>query len=130
MMCTGEDSQGSNSQSCSERPGWWIAGSPVDGGCQIIIRKVLSCTIVGNLFGECHALCTLQTSFVDFAKEYVHCSLYKRLHFTPLPNSILLQWQSMVVNSSLPPFLCNFLFKYYWTCSVILTARWTSGNNE
>ena len=43
--------------------------------------------IVGNVFGECHAYITLKTSFVDFGKEQVHSSHYKRLHISSLHNT-------------------------------------------
>ena len=48
---------------------WQIGGgalSIVD--CQIIVWKAWPWTIVGNMFGECHTLWMLKTSFVDFEK--------------------------------------------------------------
>ena len=33
-------------------------GGPPVGGCQVIIQKAWPCTIVGDLFGECHDPCT------------------------------------------------------------------------
>ena len=33
------------------------------------------------MFGEYHALCTLNTSIVDFGKDKEHCNLYKSQHF-------------------------------------------------
>jgi hypothetical protein len=46
-----------------------IVGVLLMAGCQVIIRKACTWTIVGNMFGECHAPSTLKTSFVDFEKE-------------------------------------------------------------
>jgi hypothetical protein len=31
-------------------------------------------TIEGNMFGDCHVPCTPKPFFVDFRKEYAHCS--------------------------------------------------------
>ena len=44
-------------------------GGPLVGGCQVIIRKAWSWTIVGDVFGECHAPCTSNTPFVVFEEE-------------------------------------------------------------
>ena len=81
-MDTGEDLQGSNSQSWSTCP--WF--SPLGVGCQIIIRKVWARTIEGNVFGECHATCTLKTSILYFVKAHLG-SLYALLiiPFSSLP---------------------------------------------
>jgi hypothetical protein len=59
---------GSNPQSC---PVSRVAdkGSPLYWGFHVIIRKAKSWTIVGNVFGECHNLCTLNTSYVDLEKK-------------------------------------------------------------
>jgi len=35
----------------------------------VLIRKASSWTIVGNMFGKCHAPCMSKTSFVDFENE-------------------------------------------------------------
>ena len=35
------------------------------GGHQVIIQKAWPSTIVGSVFEECHAPCTIKTSFVD-----------------------------------------------------------------
>jgi len=35
-------------------------------GCQVMIRKAWPWTIVGTMFGGCHAPCTLNTCFLDF----------------------------------------------------------------
>ena len=37
-------------------------------------------TIGGNMFGDCHVPCTLKPFFVDFGKEYAHCS-HHFIHF-------------------------------------------------
>ena len=50
-------------------------------GCWVILRKASRLAIVSNLFGECHAACTLKTSFVDLGKDSAHGSCHKRLHF-------------------------------------------------
>lgn len=43
-------------------------------------------TVVCNMIEECHALCVLNTSLIDFWKEYSHCSCNKILHLWSLPN--------------------------------------------
>jgi hypothetical protein len=49
-------------------PRWQIGG--LMRGCQVMIWKTCLWTIVGNMFGECHAPCTLKNSFLDFI-EYI-----------------------------------------------------------
>ena len=44
-------------------------------------------TIVGNVFRECHVLCTINISFVDFNKELEDCNHYKKLKLSSLLNS-------------------------------------------
>jgi len=90
-------------------------------GCQLIIRKAWPRTIVGNVFGECHAPYILKTSFVDFGKEYADCSCLKTKLFVPIHISIPLQWESKVVHPvalSLPSFLFSFYILFslfsYW----------------
>jgi hypothetical protein len=56
----GEGSHGSNPQSSSMEP-WGEGGA-------------WPWTLVGNVFRECHAPCTLKTSFVDLKKEQAHFS--------------------------------------------------------
>jgi hypothetical protein len=41
---------------------------------------------VGYRFREGHTLCTLNTSFVYFGKQYEHSSRYRRLNLSSLPN--------------------------------------------
>jgi len=84
-------------------------GSPLDwGGVQAKIRNAWSWPIVGNVFGDYHALCTLKTSFVDFKTEEVHCSRY---------NEPTLHAFSMAFKSSwLINYLIYIVFIYYWTC--------------
>jgi hypothetical protein len=48
----------------SASPVWWMREF-LDRGCQVIIRKGWPWTIMGNVFGECHASSML---FVDFRK--------------------------------------------------------------
>ena len=64
-------------------------------------------TIVGNMIGECHTPCTLNTSFIDFTKEYVHDVAVpkSKLSFSTKP-SIPFQLQSKVVD------LVNLSFLY------------------
>jgi len=64
--------------------------SPLDGGYQVIIRKAWPWTMVGNVFWQCHASCSLNTSFVDFERENAHCSHYKRLTDWSLPKSTMI----------------------------------------
>ena len=60
QLGTGEGSHGSNPQSCSMRPrvGWPLG----DGDCHVMYGNL---TVVhsGNVFGKCHAPCTLKMSF-------------------------------------------------------------------
>jgi hypothetical protein len=37
-------------------------------------------TIEGNMFGDCHVPCTPKPFYVDFRKEYAHCS-HHFIHF-------------------------------------------------
>jgi hypothetical protein len=34
----------------------------------------------GNVFGKCHAPCSLKTSFEDFEKVHAHCNRYKYIN--------------------------------------------------
>ena len=66
---TGECSQDSNQQSCSNR--LHMApdrGSPLDVWLSGYNTENLPCTIMGNVLGECHAPDMLKTSFVDVGK--------------------------------------------------------------
>jgi hypothetical protein len=47
-------------------PGWRIGEELSILGFQVIIRKTGPWTIVGNVFGDCHVACTLNTSVVDW----------------------------------------------------------------
>ena len=96
-------------------------------------------TIVSNLFGDCHAPCTIKTSFVDFEETNAHFSRYKRLHFSSLRNSPYIgsSSQRSLGRYPLDPFLPIFLYSlyiFYWTCSrpqfIWYTAGWTSNNNQ
>ena len=49
--------------------GPWLLWASGDGGCQVIMRIALLWGILGNILGECHAHCKLNTSYVDFVKE-------------------------------------------------------------
>ena len=57
---------------------------PSQWGCQIIIQKAWQLSIVGHMFEECHALGTLNTSFVHFEKRYIVATT---LFFLSIPNS-------------------------------------------
>lgn len=46
-------------------------GCVLVGKCQVILRKVWTRTIVGSVFGMCHALGTLMISFVNFENKKV-----------------------------------------------------------
>jgi hypothetical protein len=88
-------------------------GCPVDWGCQVIIRKTRPWTIVGNVFGECHAPCTFKTSFIDFVKEKVPCTRYKRQNVSSNTQlSILFWWLCWIIS---PTFLYIIFYIYYWT---------------
>ena len=69
LLDADEDFQDANRQSCSMLPLMADRGSPLDGGCQDILRKAWPLTIVSAIFGVDHAPTTLKTSFfVDFEK--------------------------------------------------------------
>ena len=50
---------------------------PLANGALCLSTMVNPPLTVGKFVGECHAPCTLKTFFVDFEKEYAHCSRYK-----------------------------------------------------
>jgi hypothetical protein len=63
----GEGSQDSNPWSFLCVPGWQIGAAL--SNCHVLIRNDWPWTIVGSVFGECHAPFMLMSSFVDFEKE-------------------------------------------------------------
>ena len=73
------------SEGWSVRPQVADRGSPVDMGCQVIMRIAWPWSLAGNMLGESHAPCKLSTSYVDFEKEWLHRFRYKRLVFRPYP---------------------------------------------
>jgi hypothetical protein len=58
--------------------------------------------LVGAVYGECHAPCTLKTTFVDFEKKssMAHCSNYRTLNILSLPNSLYLSSSSQYLLAS------------------------------
>lgn len=87
---------------------------------------------MGNMFGECHAPCTLKTSFVDFRRVGALLSLQKTKLFVPTKLTILFQWKSTVIDT-VDPSRSPFLL-YYWTCSRPEYGwhidRWTFSQNQ
>jgi hypothetical protein len=94
------------------------------------------------VFGECYAPFTLKTPFLDFEKEYVHCSRWRlnvlplpnlsvycsrcRLHVLPLPIlSIRFQWQSNKVVAQCVPFLFVSVYLFY----IALVLNWICMNH-
>jgi hypothetical protein len=82
-----------------------IVGVLSMGGCQVVTRKASPWTIVGNVCGQCHTICMLKFSFVDFEKEEEHCSHYYRLHlslanFVHLTNDSL-KWFALLCHPSI-----------------------------
>lgn len=75
--------KGLDTKSCSTCPQVADMGCPLSVVVQIIIWKAWPWIIVGNMFEECYAPCTLKPSFVD-SKEQENCSHYKRLNFSSL----------------------------------------------
>ena len=71
-------------------------------------------SLVGRAFGECHAACTLKTSFIDFENKLPHCCRYKGLQcFVYIQLSIPFQPQSrdvILVVTSIPHFHIIFLW--------------------
>ena len=61
-----KSARGQTHRAAQHVPGLLIGGAFLMGGCLVIIWKTLQWTIVGNMFGECHAPCMQKTSFVDF----------------------------------------------------------------
>jgi hypothetical protein len=116
---------------CSVRPQMVDRGALSMESCQVIIRKAWPWNIVYNMFWECHAPCTLNTSFVDFEKQYGMCIIAttKDYIFRPYPTL-----QSKVVDTSIPSFLIVFMYYYYWACSCSKyswnNACWTLSNNQ
>jgi len=93
--------------------------------------------IVGNMFGEYHALCTLKTSIVDFGKEREHCSLYESQHFLFLRKSPHLPssppWPITVIigqtiyHKSLTIFVTYTLYRVHVDIARIELAAFTVG---
>jgi len=69
--------------------------------CQYVIRKTWPWPMVSKVFGECHAL-----SFVDFGKEWVHCSRYNRQMFVSIQSSLLSSGIQKPNWPIIPSFLC------------------------
>ena len=114
MFClctTGESFQGSNPHSLPVYSRMADGGDPLDGGRQIIIQKAWPWTLVGNLFGECHASYTLMTSFVILKKSRRIVALTKDDIFRPYPLFILF---SRLIHL-FPHFYIHLT--YHWTCS-------------
>ena len=55
----------------------------------------------------CHTPWTLNTSYIDFEKDYLHCSHYQRLNFSCLQILCTFQWHSKVQSP-----LYFFIFLY------------------
>jgi len=66
---SGGVSEGANTQNCPTRPLVVDWGALLMTGCQVITHNAWPCTMASNVFVECHAPCSLNNSFVDFAKE-------------------------------------------------------------
>lgn len=96
---------------CQCIPGWRMEGILLIGGRQIIIQKAWPWTLVGNLFGECHASYTLKTSFVILKKSRRIVALTKDDIFRPYPLSILFSRMTHLF----PHFYIHLT--YHWTCS-------------
>lgn len=41
------------------------------GGVQAIVQRAWPRTIAGDVLGECHTPCTMESTFVDFEKEWL-----------------------------------------------------------
>jgi hypothetical protein len=83
LLDTREGSMGSHPQICPVHPRQIVVAlSTGVGGCQVIIQKARQKAIMGNVFGECHAPCTLKTNIVDIAKRVGRYSLIFRAYQT------------------------------------------------
>ena len=80
LLGTCKGFQNSNPQSCPAHTQVVDRTCPLYGELSVTIQKAWLWTIVGNMFCEGHALCTIKTSFVNLA----HCSRYKRQVFSSL----------------------------------------------
>jgi len=105
LLGTDGGSQGSNPHNCSSCHRLSDRGNPFDW---VLGPR----TIVGHVFGEYHAPCTLRTSFVDLKKKSRRIiAARKTKFFVSIQISMLFQWQSKVVepvDSSLTSFLYSF----------------------
>ena len=89
--------------------------SALSMGGPIIIWTFWPGTIVGNMCGECCALCTLNISFCRITHH--HHVLYRRYFFVPTQFFAPFRWQSK--SSPVARILLRFCinFWYWWTCS-------------
>jgi hypothetical protein len=87
--------------------------------------------MVGGVLDECYAHCTLQTTAVDFVKEYEHGNRYKRLNISPPPYSIciLFQWS---VNSCYSGCAIHFLVERVFILDMfeIFAIDWSIINHQ
>jgi hypothetical protein len=79
----------------------------------VLIGKAWSWTIVGSMFGKCHASCMSKTFPEDFENEEAYCFRYKRQKFSSILNSPCLFSGSQKL-LTYPNFYIAFI--YYWTC--------------
>ena len=69
QLIPGEGHKVANPQSWSGRPRVTIRGRHLYWRLSGYNTENSFLIIVGNLFGDCHAPCTIKTSFVDFEKK-------------------------------------------------------------
>lgn len=62
-------------------------GCPHCGGCQDIIRKVLSQIKMDTMFGYFPRSLYDKNLLIDFEKELTHCNHYNRQNLSSLPNT-------------------------------------------
>ena len=91
-----------------------------EGVSQILLQKAWLWISVGNVVGECRALCRGKTPSGHSQKRQAYCSRDKILHLSPNPNLFMLfKWLSNVLDS-VGPILSLFYVVYYGVFFVLV----------
>jgi hypothetical protein len=120
MLGTGEGCHDTTHR-CGQRVPWrWIDRILSIGGGQAIMWKSWPWTIMGNVFGQCHAPCTLKSSCVVFGKEYDIVSATKKNNKILIPTnlSILFSGSQRLLTRLTHPFPHFYMpFIYMYCCT-------------
>ena len=84
----------------------------MNGGCQVIIRKASPWSRVDNIFGEGHAPCKLNTSYVDLKKSWRIVSAKKDYFCCRYPTLRTFSVASNVVGPVRPSIPYFYMFFY------------------